>query len=405
MDIRPSGSRKASAPETGEIRALQYGRGIAALLVCLFHYEGEKNQLQVAGNLDLFFAAGHSGVEFFFVLSGCIILRAHWRDLDRPERLNNFYTKRAIRILPMFWLIVIPWGLAVLAISSHGTLTPTNFFLDLLLVPRDGTLTLPPAWTLQHELVFYIVFGFLVLNKRLGIVALTLWQGACLVVLVFGLLPQNYLLPATTFLGYYNFGFLFGIAVTLLADRFDFGKHHCGLLLGGIGLVGLFACFVGESRFGSATFPSPAAATLTYFGFYSLVIIALLAVENKPRPILDATLGALGAASYVLYIIHEPLYSVINKILLLPTVQQLTSPMAVFLLSVLVAVATSLAMHYGIERPVLRRLRGYFLPSRNRRQSRGVDAILFRPDLGDREPARSATASVKSSAQRTELPA
>jgi hypothetical protein len=42
----PSG--KLSKLETGEIRTLQYGRGVAALLVCLFHYEGEKIQLQAA---------------------------------------------------------------------------------------------------------------------------------------------------------------------------------------------------------------------------------------------------------------------------------------------------------------------------------------------------------------------
>ena len=172
--------------DTGEIRSLQYGRGVAALLVCLFHYEGAKVQLQakfddaVDTNLHFIFGAGHSGVEFFFVLSGFIIFHAHRNDLSWPERFGTFYWKRAIRILPMFWFIVAPFGFAVLVLSSSGLLTPEKFLLDLLLIPREGTLTLPAAWTLQHEVVFYALFGLLILNKWLGLVALTLWQLACL---------------------------------------------------------------------------------------------------------------------------------------------------------------------------------------------------------------------------------
>jgi peptidoglycan/LPS O-acetylase OafA/YrhL len=371
MGIKPPSGSKSTLPDAGEIRPLQYGRGVAALLVCLFHYEGAMNQIQSVGNaalgstnFDFIFRAGHSGVEFFFILSGFIIFHAHRSDLGRPDRLGNFYRKRAIRILPMLWLIVIPFGLAVLAISSRGVLTLGKLLLDILLIPREGTLTLPAAWTLQHEVVFYLLFGFLILNKRLGMVVLALWQLACLVVLLFNLLPQDYLLPATTYLGYYNFGFLFGIAIALLRGRVELGAHRRAfLVLGGVGLVGLLTCFIGEWRIGSTFFPSPAASTLIYLGFYSLVILALLSLENKPRPILDATLGALGGASYILYIIHEPLYSVLDKVFLLSAPRTFMASMTTFLLSVAVAVAISVLMYYGIERPTLRELRRRLLPS------------------------------------------
>jgi peptidoglycan/LPS O-acetylase OafA/YrhL len=370
MDIRPPSAREHCPPNNGEIKSLQYGRGIAALFVCLFHYEGIKNQIQAgesaalgSTNFDFIFRAGHSGVEFFFILSGFIIFQAHRSDLTRPDLLGSFYLKRAIRILPMFWLIMIPYGLAVLVISSHSTLTPGTFLLDTLLIPREGLLTLPAAWTLQHELVFYLLFGFLIANQRLGMIALVLWQMACLIVLVFDLLPQDYLVPATTFFGFYNFGFLFGIVIALLRDRVDFGAYPRGLaVFGGIGSVGLVVCFVGEWRFGNAFFSSPAASTLTYFGLYSLVILALLSVENKPRPFLDATLGTLGAASYIIYVIHEPLYSVLDKIFRFSTPRSLAAATTTFLLAVGVVVAISLLMHYGIERATLRGLRRRLLP-------------------------------------------
>ena len=143
---------------------LQYGRGLAALLVCLFHYEGAtkyigENAVIASTNLYLF-AAGHSGVEFFFILSGFIIFHAHRSDFDKPQRLASFYLKRVVRILPMFWFIGIPFGVAVLTISSRDLLTPGKFWSQAAPIPREGTLTRPAAWTLQHEFVSYVPFGF-----------------------------------------------------------------------------------------------------------------------------------------------------------------------------------------------------------------------------------------------------
>ncbi len=78
-----------------EIRPLQYGRGLAALFVCLFHYEGAMHHYADAAAwskyFDFIFRAGHSGVEFFFILSGFIIFHAHRRDFGQPGRLGSFY--------------------------------------------------------------------------------------------------------------------------------------------------------------------------------------------------------------------------------------------------------------------------------------------------------------------------
>ena len=121
--------------------------------------------------------------------------------------------------------------------------------------------------------LFYVLFGLLIVSQRVGAAALVFWQLACAVVLVFNLLPQNYLLPATTFLGYYNFGFIFGIAIAMLREHIDFWLRRRYLyLLGGAGTVGLLTCFVGEWRWGGAFLPSPATSTLIYFVLFTLVI-------------------------------------------------------------------------------------------------------------------------------------
>ena len=52
------------------------------------------------------FDFGHAGVEFFFVLSGFIILHIHWKDLGHPSRFSSFAGKRFLRIYPMYWLVL-----------------------------------------------------------------------------------------------------------------------------------------------------------------------------------------------------------------------------------------------------------------------------------------------------------
>src|SRR5689334_16306076 len=81
------------------IVTLEVGRGVAALLVALFHCTGMYQKYFGTTVFDYAFHGGHSGVEYFFVLSGFIIYYMHANDIGQPERFGNFAVKRAIRIL------------------------------------------------------------------------------------------------------------------------------------------------------------------------------------------------------------------------------------------------------------------------------------------------------------------
>ena len=87
---KPSRSQIAS----GTLVSLQIGRGIAALLVALFH-AGALVEINCGYSpLHGVLAFGYAGVDFFFVLSGFIIFRRHIRDRGRPEQLADFGLKR-----------------------------------------------------------------------------------------------------------------------------------------------------------------------------------------------------------------------------------------------------------------------------------------------------------------------
>ncbi|NBQ54213.1 MAG: acyltransferase, partial [Proteobacteria bacterium] len=56
------------------------------------------------GRAELDHAGHRYGVDFFFVLSGFIILHAHMDDIGRPARLGRYLWRRAVRVYPIYWI-------------------------------------------------------------------------------------------------------------------------------------------------------------------------------------------------------------------------------------------------------------------------------------------------------------
>src|SRR5208282_2036951 len=81
-------------------------RGIAILLVLLFHLE-----VSYPPSIPrMFFAPlllGWSGVDLFFVLSGFLITGILWESRSSPGRARTFYVRRALRILPLYYGVLI----------------------------------------------------------------------------------------------------------------------------------------------------------------------------------------------------------------------------------------------------------------------------------------------------------
>jgi exopolysaccharide production protein ExoZ len=349
------------------IQPIQYARGIAALLVVLFHNEFTVHKYFGSYPTNGFFTGGHSGVEFFFILSGFIIYRSHWSDFSRPEQIVPFLLKRAIRVFPVFWLIVIPMGLMMLADTSLGAdrqLDVPKFVMDLLLIPRDGTLVLNPAWTLQHEMIFYLVFGAFILNFRFGLVVFSAWQLTCLAALLFGLVPQNYLLLSNKFVGFFNFGFALGMIIAVLDNRLVLSDYRIAISSAFYMAIGLLlGMFYLEAT--RHEFAYPAVSTLVYFALYATVLLYLVAIPIRMPNVLASVLGALGNASYAMYVSHLLVASIVVKAVFALRLAPVMSALAVYVLTVLAAVASSLLIYRFFEEPVLAFLRRQLLDRRD----------------------------------------
>lgn len=86
-------------------------RGIAILLVLFFHgfdVAGAMSQLRgVVRYFAILSFGGWTGVNLFFVLSGFLITGILLDSKSRPDYYRRFYIRRALRILPAFYLLLI----------------------------------------------------------------------------------------------------------------------------------------------------------------------------------------------------------------------------------------------------------------------------------------------------------
>lgn len=344
------------------IDSIQWSRGLAAIGVFLFHLDISTTEKFGHTWWSGWFLGGSTGVEFFFIISGFIILHTHRTDVGQPRQLTSFISKRFIRLYPIYWFVAVPLGLVLLlGASSHvsRTLTGSDVILDLLLIPREGARTLQPAWTLQHELVFYLIFSALICNAAVGLLVFASWQCACLATLVFDLIPVGYqnMQPLARFFGHENFGFLIGMLIALAYRRY--GRDHAALFrnTGVLGAAGLVLAFALRGCSGRAIFPNAAAEALLFFVLYAMLMLGLLIVRGTRFPILGKALGVLGSASYVLYLVHEPIISIAVKIAQSPILAGRVTGSTVAITAFVAGVSVAIGVHRLVEQPLLAFLR------------------------------------------------
>jgi len=150
-----------------KIDGIQALRGVAALVVVLFHFHVLERVCGPDAILPSFMGYGRAGVDLFFVISGFIMVSIAGQAKSGVGSSFDFLVKRVIRIYPPYW--VVTFGIFVVWFYSEGYFFARlvkenpNWIASLMLWPQDRYPVLLVGWTLIHEMYFYLLFALALL--------------------------------------------------------------------------------------------------------------------------------------------------------------------------------------------------------------------------------------------------
>jgi len=286
--------------------ALDGLRGIAAIIVVLYHYFDELHGFNMMRNP---ISHGFLAVDFFFCLSGFVIACAY------DERMKNiglgrFFLNRLIRLHP---LVIIGSIIGAVAYAANPFLENPlaagwktvlwTFFLSLFLIPTPylkyrGSALFPynvPTWSLFFEYIINAVYAFLLCRvTRKWLVVIGALSAAFLIYIALdtgmfhgGWSRENYMH------GFARVGYSF--TAGLLISRFKIiWRNRLGFLLPGLLLVGV--C-LSPHYYGDLIME-------LYYVMLLFPMIVCLGAGTGASGIIERMCNLLGRISYSLYMTH-----------------------------------------------------------------------------------------------------
>jgi peptidoglycan/LPS O-acetylase OafA/YrhL len=328
---------------------LQILRFVAAMLVAEMHIT-QAISIHITGRGEhVYWGTGAVGVDIFFVISGFVMMlsTAHV-PFSGPHRLDNawiFVKRRILRIVPLYWaytllkaaLVVAIPALAVKSVIEPGHLAASLFFVPVrapwgLIQP-----VLPVGWTLDFEMLFYLVFA---VAMALGAPRVRY----CLLVFLCVFVAARFA-PGSVPLAFYAqsiiFEFIIGVAFAQAVLRWGCGPTGAGALLVAAGAIFTFG--LGWNPDSERLFPWGVGAATIVLGTIWLERV----IEGKrwAQP-----LAFLGDASYSIYLSHT---FVVPACVIALKKAGMGNTSAIFVLTSLAVMAAGSASYLWLEKPLI----------------------------------------------------
>ena len=330
---------------------LQYLRAVAALGVVYFH--ACVQVLRVDG-FQIFPKFGASGVDIFFVLSGFVM----WlTTVNKGTNAFDFLRRRAVRIVPLYWPVTL--FAAACALLAPHILRSTEFDARHVLAslsfipwwnpaapPTSSELFFPivvPGWTLNMEMMFYVLFAlclFFPVKMRVALLAVFI---TCIYVVGEAVDPFDN--PLSFYGDLKVFHFLAGVILAAYAVPYLTFSSAKAVTILVLSLLSI--CFIEYSL----------SARSALLAVPAILIVAscvnLERVANVPK---WTWLEKLGDASYSIYLTHVFAIAGLRIAMKLSGVELNAWSAAAFVpISIVISALLGVVVHRSIEKPLIRK--------------------------------------------------
>jgi peptidoglycan/LPS O-acetylase OafA/YrhL len=373
----------------GHIAFLDGLRGIAVILVLLFHFSWTfPDSTPVAHALKRLLWVGWVGVDLFFVLSGYLITRGLVAPSDKPVavRLRKFWARRVLRIFPLYYIVLIVGSIVCIAVAAPVPTLAYWFYFQNYALAFDPVVLRWTAhfWSLAIEEQFYFLWPLLALRApRRALVPVTITLALLCITLRGGMGIEMHLLERTSHeqaeqlakIAYratptHMDGLLFGALLAILGwDKESWlartwkRLRPAALVTTALVILALFVVTQGFNDYDGRVIVV-GYATLALF-FASVVSIA---VDGALSPffatlLTSRPLRACGKVSYGMYLLHWPL--VVFSVPILERWQETASPVVGILLG-LGVLAVGIGVTYAVAEVSFRFVETPFLRLKER---------------------------------------
>lgn len=333
LTVQPPPGVRRSRTYFPELESL---RGLAILIVVAYHMDravvwpgswaGTRPALPLA-----YLRAGHTGVTLFFVLSGFLLALPFLHPSGpRPPLVRDYFRRRALRILPLYWTaVVLGTVLSARRVADLWRGIPYLVFLNAAygwFTPIEPYSTV--WWSLVTEVEFYLALPLLAVALRTPRgrwIALGAFAAAYAAFLTGRLRMASIGGQVHLIVSAFGFGpvFLSGIAAAAVYRRYGeqvrdrlsgsaWWRNGAAdvVLVGILAVLGLVLQWAAMQGWDRTSAPPRTIWHAAEAGLWSAMILVLLVAPCRLKPVFcNPLLGALGVLSYSIYLFHFPLMS------------------------------------------------------------------------------------------------
>jgi peptidoglycan/LPS O-acetylase OafA/YrhL len=351
-----------------QIPAFDGFRGVAVLVVIFGHLPQvvDSELYNVAWNLNQAPRLSYVALDVFFAISGFFITRLLLRERAKTGHISfsNFYARRALRIVPVYYIVVVSCYF-VFHFGAWDTLSllsyTSNFYHPFHPAPHP----LEQTWSLSVEEQFYFFWPLLVLLVPQRLLSVVTGRVVPALAIVSGLLiaaryggRDNVLSGDLVYMSIFTRMLSLSLGGWLAVREFEkrsLRGRYCVMLLA-TALLLLIGDRIGRD---TGVITSQAAYWTVALAAYAMISVSFVStmifgdgiVKRKLNAVLSTPiLRGVGRISYAMYVVHLPVlfYLGLND----GTLSGTRVPLMQVVLAFAITLALSVLSYFAIERPL-----------------------------------------------------